>query len=96
MLHPSSMKIHFVPISSVIADFPNELWHSEILWGSMFMYLQLQVLCGNSYYTAPPLTQCFRYAYATAYQRCIFLTWISGIAIIIAHAVLIIRIYGMN
>lgn len=62
----------------------------------MFIYFQLQAGYGNSSYTDPPLTQCFRCAYATAYHRCIFLTWLSGIAGITAHAVLIIGIYEMN
>lgn len=48
----------------------------------------------NSYYIDPPLTQCFHHAYATTYQT--YLTSVSGIAIIIAHAVLIIRVYEMN
>lgn len=62
----------------------------------MFIYFQLQVLYGNSYYINRPLTTRFHYACATIRQRCFFPTYISGIAIIIAHAVLILRIYEMN
>jgi len=48
-----------------------------MLLGNVFMYFQLQVLYGNSYYIDPPLTKCFHYAYAKTYQRCIFLRYLE-------------------